>query len=281
VPAVRRHVLEAPELPLPELRMLGRTSQRATDGLQLERHVHHGAWELCWFARGAADWYAGDGIHELAAGWCYLTRPDEPHGSLSGYLEACDLQWAIIAPPGGRLPGLPPGDAEALAVALRRTPHAFPAPDLGPYWGELWQASRSQGPLATVAARTALHRLLLAAIAAAGAAARRPSQPIARALQRIDEGPATVPALARAAGLSRSVLHARFKRELGDSPAALLRRRRLSQAKRLLWRSDLPVTTIAQRCGYATSQRFATTFRESTGLSPLAWRQRARRFAAG
>lgn len=281
MPVPSRCVRESSDLPLPELRMLGRTRQRATDGLQLERHTHAGAWELCWFRSGGADWYAGGAIHELAAGWCYLTRPDEPHGSLGGYLEACDLRWVIFAPRDGRLPGLARADADALNAALARTPHAFPAPHLGPSWDDLWQVVERRDALATLAARTAFHRLLLAAIAAAGSSTLRPTSSIAKALARIEEGPATVAALARAAGTSRSVLHERFKAELGDSPAAWLRRRRLGQAKDLLWRTDLAVTAIAQRCDYATSQRFSTAFREATGLTPLAWRRRARGFAAG
>jgi len=273
-----RRVLMSPETRLPELAMLGWTSQRATDGLGLERHSHNGLWELCWFARGSADWWVGGALHELAAGWCYLTRPDEPHGSMSGLLEACELNWLQFTAPNGRLPGLLPADADSIARALVRAPHAFSAPGLGSLWTELTAALARRDALADVAARTALHRLLLAALATARGSGPAHSPPIARALVRADEGRATVAALARAAGLSRSVFHQRFHAELGDSPAAWLRRRRLRQAKQLLWRSDRAITDIAHACGFATSQRFATAFRESTGLAPQAWRERARTF---
>ena len=266
--SIRRQMIEPPATRIPELLLLGRTSQSGAAELGLDRHRHAATWELCWFARGSADWWAGGEVHELAAGWCYLTRPDEEHGSLSGFLEACDLHWLHLAPP---------GDA-VLAAALDHAPHAFPAPALGPLWQDLWAETARRDALAALATRAALHRLLAAALTSP---LPQPSPAIARAIARAGEGRATVPALARAAGLSRSVFHERFHAELGDSPAAWLRRRRLRQAKHLLWRGDLAVTAIAHACGYATSQRFATAFREATGLPPQAWRERARAFGSG
>jgi len=265
---LRRQVLDAPATRIPELVSLGHTSQNGAAALGLGRHRHDGAWELCWFARGSADWWADGTVHGLAAGWCYLTRPGVEHGSLTGLLEACDLHWLQLTPP----------TDPALAAALARAPLAFPAPRLGPLWADLWSELARRDPLAGLATRAALHRLLAAALTAPR---QRPSPAIARALARADEGRASVAALARAAGLSTCVLHERFHAELGDSPAAWLRRERLREAKRRLWRTDEAVTAIAHACGFATSQRFATAFRESTGLPPQAWRERARTFDAG
>jgi hypothetical protein len=188
---LRRQVLEPPATRIPELRLLGRTSQNGAAALGLARHRHEQAWELCWFARGSADWWAGGGMHELAAGWCYLTRPDEDHGSLSGLLEACDLHWLQLTPPA----------EPALAAALAQAPHAFPAPGLGPLWAALWSELARADPLASLAVRGALHRLLAAALTAPRP---QPSPALARALARADEGRASVTALARAAGLGRS-----------------------------------------------------------------------------
>jgi AraC-like DNA-binding protein len=265
---LRRQVLEPPATHLAELQLLGHTSQNGAAEIDLGRHRHDHAWELCWFASGTADWWAGGAVHELAAGWCYLTRPGEEHGALTGLLESYDLHWLQLAPP----------DEPALAAALAAAPHAFPAPALGPLWRDLWAEVVRRGPLAALATRGALHRLLVAALTASRP---QPSAPIRRALARADEGRATVVALARAAGLSRSVFHQRFHDELGDSPAAWLRRQRLREAKRLLWRTDHPITAIAHAGGFATSQRFATAFRETTGLAPQAWRDHVRRFASG
>lgn len=281
MPGAHRQVLLPPHTRLPELAMLGRSRQSAVDGLGLQRHRHPGAWELCWFAGGAADWWVGGEMHELSAGWCYLTRPDEEHGSLSGVLEACDLHWLILAVPDGRLPGLAPADAEQFAASLARAPHAFPAPGLGPGWEALWAAATRRDALAVAAQRTALHQLLLAALHAVGQPPPPPPPAVRRALARADEGHATVAALARAAGLGRSAFHHRFRTALGDSPAAWLRRRRLAVAKRQLLATDQPVTAIAHAAGYATSQRFATAFRETTGITPQAWRQRARAMLGG
>ena len=261
-------MLLPPATLIPELQLLGHVTHVGARGSNLGRHRHQAAWELCWFVRGAADWWAADEVHELAAGWCYLTRPAVDHGSITGLLESCELRWLHLAEPADPL----------LAARLLRTPLAFPAPALGRRWEDLRAAVDRRDPLAAMAVRAALHLLLADALAAPSP---QPSPAIARALARADEGRATVPALARAASMSRSVFHERFHSELGDSPAAWLRRRRLRQAKRLLLRSDQPVTAIAQACGYATSQRFATAFREAVGLTPLAWRDQARSFTAG
>lgn len=279
MPGIARRTLEGPATRLPELAMLGRTRQRASDGLGLERHHHPGLWELCWLARGSADWWVDGELHELAAGWCYLTRPDEPHGSVSGRLESCELHWMQF-PDAGRLPGLERADAESLAGAMAGAPHAFPAPGLGPLWHGLWEAIDRRDRLAVACARNAMQRVILAALGAARRPPATPSRAIARALARAAEGPATVATLARAAGLARSAFHARFLAETGDSPAAWLRRRRISAAKRLLLAGNATVLAVAQASGYATAQRFATAFREATGLAPLAWRQRVRGFAA-
>jgi AraC-like DNA-binding protein len=262
----RRLLLLPPATRIDELLLLGRTCQAGTD-LDLPSHHHPGAWELCWFAHGAADWWVAGSLHELSAGWCFLTRPGERHGSLTGLLEACDLHWLQLAhPPAG-----------PLRQALARAPRAFRAPDLLPLWRDLWDETGREHPLAALAVRGALHRLFAAALAAHPA---EPSPAIARALARAGEGAANVAVLARAAGMSRSVFHQRFRREIGDRPAAWLRRRRLRQAKQLLWTTDQAVTGIAHACGWATSQRFATAFRTATGLAPLAWRARRRALGA-
>jgi transcriptional regulator GlxA family with amidase domain len=84
-----------------------------------------------------------------------------------------------------------------------------------------------------------------------------------------------VAALAREAGLSSAALHARFVAEIGLSPAAWMRRRRLDEAQRLLSGTGLGITAIAQRLGFRSSQHFATQFRLAVGVPPQRWRARA------
>jgi PAS domain S-box-containing protein len=89
--------------------------------------------------------------------------------------------------------------------------------------------------------------------------------------ERIDR-----PSLARALAVSPDYLGRVFKAELGTSPHQFLIDLRLEEARRLLLMTDLSVTQIAWRLGFATVSHFVTTFRKRTGMTPLRFRRRAR-----
>ena len=59
-----------------------------------------------------------------------------------------------------------------------------------------------------------------------------------------------------------------------ESPAALIRRRRLERAAELLAarRAPVNVESIAQECGFASAEYFSRAFRREFGLSPRAYR---------
>lgn len=86
------------------------------------------------------------------------------------------------------------------------------------------------------------------------------------------EEPFTVPDVAGAVGLSSVRLQARFRRELNCSVGEHRNRLRLHAAKRWLRDSDRPVTEIAHRLGFASSQYFATFFQHRVGVSPRGYR---------
>lgn len=59
----------------------------------------------------------------------------------------------------------------------------------------------------------------------------------------------------------------------GNSYRALLRRKRITMACRLLQETDLSVLEVASRVGYAETASFTRAFRAETGQPPLNWRQ--------
>lgn len=65
-----------------------------------------------------------------------------------------------------------------------------------------------------------------------------------------------------------------FKAATGQTPYRYLNGVRVERARRYLERGGLSVTEIAYLCGFATPSRLATTFRQETGLSPSAYRNR-------
>jgi AraC-like DNA-binding protein len=100
---------------------------------------------------------------------------------------------------------------------------------------------------------------------------------VRRVVELIDSAPEiafTVADLAECAGVSERSLHAAFRRQLGTSPMAYVRRRRLEQAHDELLRLDpsrgAKVTDVALRYGFAHTGRFAAAYRERFGEAPSA-----------
>jgi len=106
-------------------------------------------------------------------------------------------------------------------------------------------------------------------------AANDPS--LGRALSCLRDAPGrdwTVATLARAAGVSRTVLSERFVARLGVPPMTYLTRWRMQLAAGLLRDGRHSLAQIAERIGYRTEPAFSRAFKRETGLSPSAWRRR-------
>ena len=84
----------------------------------------------------------------------------------------------------------------------------------------------------------------------------------------------TVPELAALCGISARHLHRQFLALTGKTVADYIEATRIEEAKRLLGRGDRPIKAVAEACGFTHANSFARAFRRSTGLSPLAFRQR-------
>lgn len=100
---------------------------------------------------------------------------------------------------------------------------------------------------------------------------------VRRVVELIDSTPEaalTVADLALCAGVSERSLHAAFRRQLGTSPMAYVRRRRLEHAHDELLRLDpssgAKVTDVALRYGFAHTGRFAAAYRARFGEPPSA-----------
>lgn len=66
-----------------------------------------------------------------------------------------------------------------------------------------------------------------------------------------------------------------FKEATGYRPMQYITRLRIHTACRLLCETELPVTEIAERCGYTDSSYFARVFQHKCGISPKAYRKDA------
>jgi len=87
------------------------------------------------------------------------------------------------------------------------------------------------------------------------------------------EHPLSIPEIARRIGRSRKDLEARMKADLGATPAAVYRRLRLIQARRLLLETDITVSEVATRSGYEDPSALTRAFRKEFATTPRALRK--------
>ena len=77
-------------------------------------------------------------------------------------------------------------------------------------------------------------------------------------------------------GVSRRVFERRFQAALGRSPLAMIQMQRIERAKILLSTTVIPISLIAERCGYQSNERLSVNFRALTGMSPANYRRSTR-----
>ena len=100
---------------------------------------------------------------------------------------------------------------------------------------------------------------------------------VGRALQLIHAEPSrdwTLETLARATGVSRSVLAERFTRLVGQPPMAYLARWRMQLAAHALETPGASISAIAAEVGYQSEAAFNRAFKRQYGLGPGAYRKR-------
>ncbi len=98
---------------------------------------------------------------------------------------------------------------------------------------------------------------------------------VGRALALLHERPAedwTLEALARSAGVSRSVLADRFAQVVGYPPMQYLARWRMQLAARQLSDGSKKIAAIGRELGYESEAAFSRSFKRIAGVSPAAWR---------
>ncbi len=82
----------------------------------------------------------------------------------------------------------------------------------------------------------------------------------------------TLDDIAHAASMSRSYVSSYFKLVTGVSPYEYLLTARVEKAIKLLKKTELSVTEIAQKCGFGSLSSFNKTFRRNLGVTPREYR---------
>ena len=288
MPEAHRESYRKPDPRVPELIEIGRDASHAVRRGGLSAHAHAGAYELCYIARGAVDWWVGGDLHHVAAGQLYLTRPDEAHGGVDDVLHPCDVYWLQFRLTDARpLPGAPRDAAVAIrdGFALLGRRRFAATPTTARCFVQLLEAQRRPRAWTPALSRGLLWQLLggvlgdhEAAVAVGGGRDDAGlSPPIRRSLEWMNrnlDGDYRVADAAGVAGLGATQFHQRFLREVGLSPNDWRARHRVARAKELLRSGDRSITEIAFSLGFSSSQYFATTFRRLVGHTPAAYRRR-------
>jgi len=103
--------------------------------------------------------------------------------------------------------------------------------------------------------------------------ASNPLGPVIAWLRANLRAPLDVPRLARKAGMSARSLHRRCLQDLDITPAKLVERLRVEQARTLLATTGLGTKTIATRCGFGGPPRMARAFERALGVAPRDYRR--------
>lgn len=98
--------------------------------------------------------------------------------------------------------------------------------------------------------------------------------PALRLIHERPEQPWTVESLAKYAGLSRAAFSRRFAERVGDPPLTYLTSWRMALAADLVAGTDLTMSAVATRVGYASPFAFSAAFKRVHGVSPAFFRSR-------
>lgn len=100
--------------------------------------------------------------------------------------------------------------------------------------------------------------------------------PIQRALDYINansQRALPLSELASVSGYSLSHFKAKFKEEMGITPAEFVSLQKIGKAKLLLETSSISITDLALDLGFSSSNYFCSVFKKQTGISPFQYRK--------
>jgi AraC-like DNA-binding protein len=253
---------------------------RARPDLPIHRHFR--CVEIHYRDRGEQCFYLGDRTYRLQGGDLFVTLPDEPHSTGGHAMETGIMYWLVLRLPrkGRGLLGLAVDEGMAILDRFMKVPcRQFRATGrVKPLFAEILRLhDRPDTFLRAVRMRQAAIGLLLEIVESAdrhfGAPTSRRMAEMVRMIQDCPQEDYQIRDLARRSHLSVSQFKSRFKVETGISPWQFILKTRIETAKQQLVAGDEPITRIAMRLGFSSSQYFATVFKRITGVTPRDYRR--------
>ncbi|MEU6713379.1 helix-turn-helix transcriptional regulator [Nonomuraea sp. NPDC046802] len=236
---------------------------------------------------------AGVGVHGVVSPHDVFRLPDLWQLHLYGYAAELVVEGSTHTIRAGHLSLIPPG-AEVHYHYRGRSEHLyahFRLPgDADRHVVAVMRDAGDQAPIIAASLRQAIAAVPGARARAAAEVwtvlwrvanlpvAGSPHAVVAAAIEYIEAdlaAPLTVPAVARAAGVSHNHLTRLFRAQTGQTVVAYIRRRRMTRALHLLRESTLAIPAIAAAVGISDLQAFNKACRRELGASPRALRARA------
>jgi AraC family transcriptional regulator len=246
----RRQSLEVPGLVI--------SSAWFAPSLHLGRHYHERA-SVSVILHGGYDTTRQGSPMRCEAGTVVLTPAAEPHQNvfvpMPTQMLVVELKSASAAAP-VRLDSMPD---PAIVQLARRAALEMEALD----------------ELAPLACEGLALEVLAGALRLGGHLEPRPPVWLRQIRDRMNDAPdrpASISALAAAAGVGRTRLIHAFRHHYRTTPAAYLRKLRVEQAARMLSDTDEPIAAVAVTCGFSDQSHLNRVFKRELGCTPAAFR---------
>ena len=275
-----RRVLDLGAVGLPSVPMLGYCNYR-NPRPDVPEHWHPGCMEIHYCVRNSLTFGFDGRAYRIKPGDVFVNLPGEHH-TVSEHPKGLILYWLIL-----RLDAKddaflqqPPREAAALRQALLHLPHRlFRGTDRIKLLFQRLHTLHDEpaGQLRTLRLRTTLLELLLETLSAANAhtvpTGEARLKTLLHEIQAHPENDISIDDLAQRAGMAPTHFITRFRMLAGLPPRQFLLACRMDAARELLAQTDTPITDIAMRLGFCSSQHFANLFKRHTGITPRACRE--------
>lgn len=248
------------------------------DMLQMHTHNRH---EIYLLLSGTRRYLIRDGIYDVHAGDLVVVPKNELHRTVaqqgSGFerylVYFSDSETALVRSAAGN-------DAfEALLQSRCMTLAPEHMEQIRQLLREMEQESAAEDPFSEAMLSAKLTELLILIMRWGNAKGNTPDKSTGR-IQKVTQyitehyaEPITLHDAARIACLEPSYFCRQFKLYTGVGFSEYLIYVRIKAAEKLLLDTPLPVTQIAERCGFSGSNYFRDVFRRINGISPLQYRK--------
>ena len=282
VESANRRVVDLTEAGVPEIPRLGMNqSPSTTEGSIFHRHA--GCMEITYCVRGSVKFDCGGRAYPLFPGGVFASMPADAH-RLRVNPKGAKVYWIFLKLPrrGERIFGLSARESKWIVDSFKSFPRkSFVASTtvLSGYERlfEILDAEKAGSVESRLKLRTAALDLVIALVESGIASSDYDEDLKFRAvIDRMRRDPQKLfpmDKLVKELDCSLNTIISRFHRFTGLPPQAFLMKCRIHRAIDLLKDPSRRITEIADELGFASSQHFATRFRQETGKTPREWRR--------